>query len=126
MYSVKPEEQIMDDHDCFLQEIESKVRDQGLTNEKLARCADKLEQNKPQIKQYLVNNNWTKTHMTSQWFTNKWGETCYGSQTENDLINTRGVCIHPDGSVFIADWDQDSNPTEPNIYCDKYEFKIYE
>ena len=70
MYSVQPEEQIMDDYDCFLQEIESKVRDQGHNNKNYHRSADRLEQNKPLIKEYLVKHKWTIKDIDQQeWVT---------------------------------------------------------
>ena len=44
----------MDDEDVYIEELESKVRDLGLKNDDLARCADHIEQNKEKIKQYLI------------------------------------------------------------------------
>ena len=55
--------------------------------------ADKLIENKDKVIQYLKNNNWTVTDMTSQWETDEEGKHIYGQITNNELINTKGVCI---------------------------------
>ena len=44
----------MDDEDVYIEELESKLRDLGLKEDELARCADQLESNKEKVKQYLI------------------------------------------------------------------------
>ena len=88
----------------------------------------KLEKEKARAKQYLIKQNWTESDMTNgEWFTNKYGYTCYGKQTDNRLeINTKGVCIWSDGSVTIAYYDERGHVTRPVIVCSANGFDIYE
>ena len=60
-----------------------------------AGAANKLDQHKTLVKQYLVKNKWTLADMNDhQWFTDKYRFTCYGPQTDNLLRNTKGVKIN--------------------------------
>ena len=88
--------------------------------------AAQLEENTPEMKQYLIKHKWTYAHMNDhQWFTDKHGNTCYGPQTDNDLINTKGVYISPvHGWVWIAHFDQHGATTKPYIWCSAARFKI--
>ena len=117
----------MDDHDRFLLEVESKLRDQGFKHKNWHRCADHLEENKAQAKQFLIKHFLTKAYMTdSEWNTDKNGHIVFGKMTNNMLINTNGVRINPYGDVLIAHFDQDGLPTTPYIICTEYGFDIIE
>ena len=61
-----------------------------------------------------------------QWFTNKYGYTCFGPQTDGLLINTKGIQIYPKYGVVIAHFDQYGGPTRPLIKCNENKFGIYE
>ena len=50
----------MDDEDVYTEELESKLRDMGLKQERHARCADQIEQNKEKVKKYLIKQAFTK------------------------------------------------------------------
>ena len=88
--------------------------------------ADRLEQNKAKFKQYLIKQNWTETDMnTHKWKNDIIGYTVYGKITGKELINTNGVKIYPNGSVFISHFDQDGIRTRPMIYCTADKFTIF-
>ena len=72
----------------FIQMIASKLREL-----ELPLIAANLLENRDKVIQCLRNNNWTVTDMTSQWETDEEGKHIYGQITNNELINTKGVCI---------------------------------
>ena len=60
------------------------------------------------------------------WFTNYRGSRhCFGPNTDGDLINNKGVSIHPyHGQVMIGEYGEDDNLVGTFIVCDEKEFKI--
>ena len=59
------------------------------------------------------------------WVVNRWGNTCYGKQKDNDFSDTKGVTIY-NGEVVISHWNANGDATEPKIYCNACEFAVYE
>jgi hypothetical protein len=90
----------------------AKARQNGFTKE-----ANKLLENKMQVKQYLKNNSWTEPDMTGKWKTDKFGDFCYGKITNNDIRNSKGVWIIK-GAVYVAHFDKNGRETKPWIFCD--------
>ena len=81
--------------------------------------AANLLENRDKVIQYLRDNNWTVTDMTSQWETDVDGDLVSGKMTDHKLINTKGVCINPEYGVNICHWNQDADETYPYIWCNK-------
>jgi hypothetical protein len=50
----------MDDADIYTQELESKLRTRGLTQERYAHMADHIEKNKAAVKKFLIDIGFTK------------------------------------------------------------------
>ena len=46
------------------------------------------------------------------WVVNRWGNTCYGKQKDNDFSDTKGVTIY-NGEVVISHWNANGDATEP-------------
>ena len=88
------------------------------------KIADRLVQNKDLLKQFLIEHEWTTADLTGHhWFTNKWGIACYGPQTDDRLIDTKGVEIT--NGVLIGTFDRLGGATGPYIWCSEDDFKIY-
>ena len=68
-----------------MSETASMVKDVGYND-----TADRLEQNKPLIKQYLIENIWTRSDLTLEKWTKdeKYGCYYFGKITDNLLRNT--------------------------------------
>ena len=90
----------------------------------MTKIADTLLENRDKAIQYLRENNWTVTDITSQWGRNYVSDDIYGQITGNDLSNTKGVCISQYGYVCICHFNENGNATEPMIYCNADEFEI--
>ena len=90
----------------------------------LEKASDRLEQNKPLIKQYLKQNEWTADHITDH----EWVKNHYGKMTDNKLRNTRGVCIISDGKVTIGHFTENGfvDKTKPRTTCTAFEFAVEE
>ena len=86
--------------------------------------ADKLVENKDRFEQYLRQNNWVLSDMTSHnWGKNKYGSHVFGKITNNDLISTKGVWISPhDGGISISQFSQFGHKVGPRIYCNADNF----
>ena len=100
--------------------LENVVKDQ--------KAAQKLIENDEAVKQYLRDNNWSKTDLTSQQFIECENHHMYGKITSNRLRDTKGVMIWPDGYMWIAYYDDDEKgyATAPRIFCDEDEFRMIE
>ena len=73
-------------YDSFMNRIAAKVRELGHEE-----TANKIEQNYPLIKEYLVMNKWTRSDLAGQeWRKNKYNIS-YGKGTNKRLLNTQGV-----------------------------------
>ena len=60
-----------------------------------------------------------------EWFMHRWNDHCYGSQTDGDLRNTKGISISNHG-VHICHWNEDGDMTGSQMYCRAGMFKIIE
>jgi hypothetical protein len=74
---------------------------------------------------FLRENYWTIADMTdSEWGTDENEIIVYGKMMDNHLSNTKGVEIHPLGSVCIGYWTKYGGMTRPIIFCSANEFGI--
>jgi hypothetical protein len=65
--------------------------------------------------------------MKRQWDTDRYNYDVIGKMTtDDDLINTNGIRIYDDSSVYIGYWNADGNPTKPFIEWDEDDFDVHE
>jgi hypothetical protein len=66
-----------------------KLRQLGYTD-----LADKMNNNKNQVREYLRKQHWTPTDLTAhEWRIDEYGSHVFGKVIDNDLVNTNGVSI---------------------------------
>ena len=111
----------MDMFDIYTEDLENKLRTEGIKREELAFSADHLEEKKAEFKELLKEMKFTYTDMKSP-FTNEKGWIYRGIETNNRLRNTNGICIYPNGQVFIGYFNGvgDLDVSKLYIRIDKY------
>ena len=99
-----------------------------LENHDRKETAAKLLENRDQVIQYLKDTNWTTDEMIgNSWQTDQFKRTSYGKQTDNTLINAKGVKImNNNGYIYISHFNQFGGADGLMITCDDDEFEISE
>jgi hypothetical protein len=108
---------LVDIYYSFIHKTVSKVREVGFN-----KTGDRLNQNKPQIKQFLKQNNWTRAFMTDhEWVKDKNDNYVFGHMQNGELYKTKGILIFYSGTVYITCFDRHGcfDERRPLFECDE-------